>query len=1057
MKIRVQPKRLLGIIMILFSVIQLRAQTKTISGTITSAEDGTPLPGISVIVEGAASGTSTDAYGKYTLSVPSDRAKVIFSGIGVASQTVNVSNRSNISLTLSKDTRQLSEVTVTALGVTKAKRTVGFATQELSKRDLIEARDVNVANYLTGKIAGVQVSLSAGGVGGSSKVLIRGVSSLTGENQPLYIVDGIPLDNTKYGEGQIYTSGRDFGDGIGNINPQDIESLNVLKGPNATALYGSRGSNGVILITTKSGKGGKGIAVEVNSNVTIDKLNLFPRLQNKYMTGYEDLNLYGDVVNIGGVDYPDIPDWHFESMGPPMDGRLLADPFLFPGEAPRTFKLLPQPEDNVRDFFETGVVTNNSVAVSGGNEKSSARLSVNNTTIKGLIPHHRENQQSITLRANTNITNKLSIEGKINYIHKNSDNPPGLGVFASNNVVRDLAAMGRYVPLPFLKEYYERTGEAGSWPGVSVNPYYLINENKNNAVRDRIIGFATARYQFTSWLNLMARTGIDQYTENRLEKRPVGSPDGTSGRLADETFFTKEVISDVLLTANKNDLVKNFSTTLSVGASLSKRNYRQQGWVGTDFKVPGIYHISNARNVIPSYGFVKREMQSAYFSGEIGYKNFVFLNVTGRNDWSSTLGKDNYSFFYPSVGGSFIFTDALNMQSKVLTYGKIRASYAEAGNDGAPYLTTSGYSLSNTPFNGQSLAYQSNTIALFDLKNELKKSVELGADLRFFGDRIGLDVTYYKSNTRNQIIPITISSASGYTTKIVNAGNIENKGVEIAFRATPVELRNSLRWDLAFNYARNYSKVIELAPGIETFFLSSTAQDARIEARTGQRFGNIVGYKFKRAPDGQRIVADDGSYAREDNISILGNVTPKWIGGLNNTVSFKGLSLNFLIDFVQGNQINSDTKYRMVANGTGKFTERFREHSEPLPGVVEVKDANGNVKGYEPNTKTVDGQTAWSYRAWGQIGEEFVLDGSFIMLREVVLGYSLQPSFLKKTPFKGMRFSVVGRNLWYIEEHMEGLGISPETNLNTSAGSTGVEVFSMPTTRSYGLNLNLTF
>ena len=320
MKIRVQPKRLLGIIMILFSVIQLQAQTKTISGTITSAEDGTPLPGISVIVEGAASGTSTDAYGKYTLSVPSDREKVIFSGIGVASQTVNVSNRSTISLTLSKDTRQLSEVTVTALGVTKAKRTVGFATQELSKRDLIEARDVNVANYLTGKIAGVQVSLSAGGVGGSSKVLIRGVSSLTGENQPLYIVDGIPLDNTKYGEGQIYTSGRDFGDGIGNINPQDIESLNVLKGPNATALYGSRGSNGVILITTKSGKGGKGIAVEVNSNVTIDKLILIPRLQNKYMTGYEDLNLYGDVVNIGGVDYPDIPDWHFESMGPPMDG-----------------------------------------------------------------------------------------------------------------------------------------------------------------------------------------------------------------------------------------------------------------------------------------------------------------------------------------------------------------------------------------------------------------------------------------------------------------------------------------------------------------------------------------------------------------------------------------------------------------------------------------------------------------------------------------------------------------------------------------------------------------
>jgi len=409
------------------------------------------------------------------------------------------------------------------------------------------------------------------------------------------------------------------------------------------------------------------------------------------------------------------------------------------------------------------------------------------------------------------------------------------------------------------------------------------------------------------------------------------------------------------------------------------------------------------------------------------------------------------------LGSSFVFTDALKLQSNVLTYGKLRASYAQAGNDARPYLTESGYFLNSTPFNDQSLAYQSNTIALYDLKNELKKSIEFGAELRFFGDRFGLDVTYYKSNTKNQIVPVSISSSSGYTTKIVNAGNIENKGIEVALRATPIQSRNSLRWDVTFNYARNNSKVIELAPGIETFFLNETSQSAQIEARTGQRFGNIVGYKYKRAPDGQIIVADDGSYARENDLSILGNVTPKWFGGLNNTLSYKGLSLNFLIDFVQGNQINSDTKYRMVANGTGKFTERYREHSEPLPGVVEIKDGTGNVVKYETNTKTVDGQTAWSARAWGQISEEFVLDGSFVMLREVVLGYSLQPSFLQKTPFKGIRVSLVGRNLWYIEEHMQGLGISPETNLNTSAGATGVEVFSLPTTRSYGLNLNLTF
>ncbi|MEP6950854.1 MAG: TonB-dependent receptor plug domain-containing protein, partial [Ginsengibacter sp.] len=400
MKRKLQLRRILLICTMLIAMINLQAQNQTVSGTVTSAEEGVPLSGVSVMALGASSGTTTDNTGKYSLHVPNGKAKIVFSYTGFVDQTISVNNRSVIHTVLTRDTKQLSEVVVTALGITKEKKAVGFSTQELSKKDLTEARDVNVANYLTGKIAGVQVSLSAGGVGGSSKVIIRGISSLVGENQPLYVVDGVPIDNTKYKEAtDIYGNGRDYGDGIGNINPQDIESINVLKGPNATALWGSRGSNGVILITTKSGKAGKGVAVEVNSNVTIDKINLLPKLQNKYGTGYEDQNLYGDIVNIGGVDYSTLPSWHFESDGPPMDGRLLVDPFVFPGTAPRTFKFLPQPENNVRDFYQTGVVTNNSVALSGGSEKASARLSVNNTTINGIIPNHKENQQSITLRA----------------------------------------------------------------------------------------------------------------------------------------------------------------------------------------------------------------------------------------------------------------------------------------------------------------------------------------------------------------------------------------------------------------------------------------------------------------------------------------------------------------------------------------------------------------------------------------------------------------------------------------------------------------------------------
>jgi TonB-linked SusC/RagA family outer membrane protein len=1034
-----------------------------IIGRITN-EQGEPISNANVILKRTGQGTVTNAKGEFSLHDVRSNDIIIISSIGYKTLHITPGNKTDLALVMETATDELNNVVVTALGITKQKKAVGFATQELAKKDLADAREVSVANYLTGKIAGVQVSLPASGVGGSSKVLIRGISSLSGENQPLYVVDGVPLDNTKYAEAQLFTMGRDYGDGIGNINPQDIESVNVLKGPNATALYGSRGSNGVILITTKSGKAGKGVAVEVNSNVTIDKLNLFPKLQNKYMTGYEDINLYGGSVNIDGVDYLDIPTWHYESMGPPMDGRLLVNPFVFdPSAPPTTFKLLPQPEDNVRDFFETGVVTNNSVAFSGGTEKSSARLSVNNTTIKGIIPNHDENQQSISLRAATKVTDKLSFEGKVNYLHKKVDNAPGLGVFSQNNVVAVLAAMGRYVPMPFLKEYYERTGEAGVWPGVGLNPYFFVNEVKNNAVRERIISFVSVKYQFTDWLTLMARSGVDQYSERRVEKRPVGTPGFNSagnflsnGFLVDQTYLTKESNSDILLTASKDNLIKNFSASLSVGGYLLKRSNRAEGWEGTNFKVPGIYHVSNARDVVPNYRLVNKELQSVYFSGEIGYKEYLFFNVTGRNDWSSTLGDDNYSFFYPSVSTSFVFTDAFKLNSKVLTFGKVRASYALAGNDADAYLTQSGYFLNSTAYNGQSLAYPGNTIALFDLKNELKRSVEFGADLRFFGDRIGLDATFYKSNNKNQIIPITISAASGYTTKVVNAGNIENKGIEISLRATPVQLRSGFHWDLSFNYARNQSKVIELAPGLETFQLYGAAPNT-IEARIGQAFGNIVGYKYRRAPDGQKIVGDDGSYGRENDLSILGNVTPEWVGGLNNSFSFKGFSLNFLIDFVQGNQITSSTRYRMIANGTAKFTEEGREHSKPLDGVVEVKDANGNVIKYEKNTKTVDGQTYWSYRSWGDIGEEFVLDGSFVMLREVVLGYGFQPSFIKKTPFKSLRLSLVGRNLWYIEEHMQGMGISPETNLNTQAGATGVEAFTMPTTRSYGINLNLTF
>lgn len=1026
-----------------------------ISGKVTDENDQ-PLPGVNIIVKGTTVGTTSDALGSYSLDVTEEGAVLIFSFIGYETQEVSVNNRTEISVRMLPDVQSLGEVVVTAFGIEKEKKAIGFAVQELGKNDLTDAREVSAANYLTGKIAGVQVSRTASGTGGSTKVIIRGNSSLTGENQPLYVVDGIPLDNTRYDEAELF-GGKDFGDGISNINPQDIESMTVLKGPNATALYGSRGSNGVILITTKSGKAGKGIGVELNSNTTFEKINLIPKTQNKYAMGYEDVNVYGSQVEINGQFYETIESWHNDSWGPPMDGKLYVNPFVFdPNAPPTTFALLPQPENNVRDFWETGVVTNNTIALSGGTEKSSARLSFNNTTIKGITPMHNADQQSVNLRVATKITDKLSFDAKVNYVRKNLDNAPELGS-SGDNYVTTLAILGRYVPLPFLKEYYEKTGQRGSWPGVLQNPYYVMNELKNNSIKERIIAFGSVKYQFTPWLSIAGRSGIDFTTERRNYRWPVGArgSDNADGRIIQETYTTKESNSDIILTASKQD-AGNFSFSVSLGGYLLKRERSLQGWDARNFKAEGIYDISNTKDVRPYYSLVKRELQSIFFTGQIGYKNYLFLDVTGRNDWSSTLGVNNYSFFYPSVSASFSFVDAFPIEREVLSFGKIRASYAEAGNDADPYLTQSGYTAYTTTFNGQNYASQSNTIPLFDLKNELKKSVEFGIDLRFFENKISLDATYYSSSTENQIVPISISNTSGYTTKIVNAGQIDNKGVEIALGVRPVQLSNGFKWDVAFNFAKNNSEVVSLGPGLETFLLFDSYPND-IEARPGEAYGNIVGYKYKRSPDGQRIVNSGGSYVADDKISILGNITPDWTGGLNNTFSFKGFTLNALIDFVQGNEITSSTKYQMVAKGIGAFTTEGREKSRPLDGVVELTDGSGNVTGYAPNTKLVDGQTYWAGRAWGGIGEEFVLDGSYIMLREVILGYNFSPSLISKTPFKNARISLVARNLWYIEEHMQDMGISPETVLNTAARTSGVEAMSMPTTRTYGVNINLTF
>ncbi len=1063
-------KNLLVSFMLIFALIgSAFAQERTITGTVNSAEDGLSLPGVNVLVKGTNIGTITDVNGKYSITVPQDAQTLEFSFVGMRLHIATIGNSTAIDVSMRVAIESLEEVIVTSLGIEREKKALGFSAQKMKQEDMTAARELNVANYLRGKVAGVQVASTSSGTGGSSVVTIRGNSSITGNNQPLYVVDGIPIVNQNHSSGGMWGD-QDYGDGIGGINPEDVETMTVLKGPNASALYGSRGANGVILITTKSGKRRKGIGVEINANVLLDKINLMPTFQNKYATGYEGTNIYGSMKEIpagSGEYYETMDTWHGDSWGPPLDGRrTIVDPFVYPEDKnTRTLVLLPQDPNNVRDFYETGMIQNTTIAFTGGTEKSTARLSLGNSYTKGITPNHKVNRQTINLMTSTQLTDKFSFDVKINYIHTKGNQRPALGS-SSDNIVRGFATLGRYVPMSWLKEYYETTGDWGRWPGVVYNPYYVVNELKNTDHQERIIGFVSLKYDFTNWLSLQVRGGTDFHSESREKTWPVGSRSGTNskGRITQTNYNVSESNYDALLSASGN-LSDNFTGSFTLGANLLRQKYESQGWDGRNFKAEGVYDISNCQEFYPNYYLSQKEMQSVYFNGQIGYRNFLYLDITGRNDWSSALGKDNYSFFYPSVSASWVFSENFELGSGVFTFGKIRASWAQVGNDSNPYLTQAGYNSYTTSFNGQSYASMSNQVPLFDLKNELTSSWEIGGDIRLFQNRIGLDLTYYNGRTTNQILPVTISNSSGYSRVVINAGEIENKGLELFLNVTPISMSNSFRWDITFNYAKNRSTVIELAPGIETYTIAEHYPN-NIEARPGEAYGNIIGYAFKKSPDGRRIVSETGAYVREARQSILGNITPDWIGGLNNTFAYKSLSFNFLIDFVQGGELSSSTKYQMTAKGTGLFTEEGRRPQDTddqgnqlpyvgvLDGVVEILDAEGNVTSYEENTKAVDGQTYWASRAWGGPTEEFVLDASYIMLREVMLGYEFK---LKTSSVAGIRLSLLGRNLWYIEEHMQNMGISPESAPNTSAGYAGIESLSMPTTRTYGLNVKFTF
>jgi TonB-linked SusC/RagA family outer membrane protein len=1079
--------------------VMLSPQQQKVTGTVTD-KSGAPLAGVNVIVTGTAQGTITDINGKFNIEVSKDSKSLSFTFVGMQPQVAEIGTKSQIDVVMAESAIGLEEVVVTALGIKREVKALGFSAQKIGENDLSASRESSITNYMTAKVAGVQISKTASGSGGSTNVIIRGNKSFSGDNQPLYVVDGMPIynftNNDKYNA--VATAGIDYGDGIGDINPQDVESINVLKGPSATALYGSRGSNGVVIITTKSGKNAKkGIGIEINSGVTIEKLNLIPKYQNKFGSGYNDEG-YADQgwgTDIDGVFYLWPDNGQLDSWGAPLDGHTmipnwwtmptnLASSEIWDCPINGVVPLLPQPKNNVRNFFDTGMTFSNDAAVTSANDKSSMRLSVGSINTSGIVPNSKFSTKSVSFNGSTKVNEFLSFDAKVNYIRTDGDQRPLTG-YSQANPMYNLISMPRSTPLDFVKHQYEITRTNIRYPGINYNPYYMVNEIKNHDFKDRVIGSASTTLKFNSWLSLMGRVGADFYSqmkENTWPKDPSSKNyDSRMGQLIQNISRVRDLNADVLLTANKK-FSENITLNGVLGASM--RSFRED-WLAVDgriFKAQDVYDISNFTDVRTSSYLSQKEMQSVFFTGQMAYKNYLFIDVTGRNDWSSALGLHNMSFFYPSISAGFVFTDAFSIKSNILSFGKLRASWAQAGNDSSPYLTRAGYSLYSTGFNGLPFASKSGTLPLFNLKNELTESVEFGADLRFFNSRLNLDVTYYDGKTTNQILELPVSGASGYSSVVINAGDVRNSGIEATLGINAVNA-GSFRWDIDFNYAANHSKVVSLDGNIQTYPLIASSSGepglSNIEARVGEAYGNIVGYAYQRAPDGQKIVSASGVYLRESKLSILGNITPKWIGGLNNTFTYKGFSLNVLLDFKEGGNIVSSTKYEMTRKGTGAWTvegrrpqSRYLEgdvipvgasvgdpmpYTGVLPGVVEIKDGSGNVTGYEKNTQAVPGMRYWANRAWDGIGEEFVEDGSYISLREVMLSYKFNPSILSKTPFKGLTINLFGRNLAYLQNGMGYLGLSPESAPNTAGGASGIEALTIPSTRSYGVNVKLVF
>ena len=1018
---------LFGILMSLYS-FGVFAQVP-VRGTVTSP-DGEPIIGANVIELGSNNGTATDLDGNYQLKV-GPNAILEFTYTGYVSQKFTVGVQTIINVTLEEGV-SLSELVVTALGISREKKSLTYAAQTIQRGQITQVRDANFVNTLQGKVAGLVVTNASSGVGGATRVILRGNRSIQSSNNALFVVDGVPVDNST--PGQV---GNDFGgyngsDGVANINPDDIESINVLKGAAASVLYGSRAANGVILITTKKGSAGA-ISVDVNSGAQFDAPLTLPNLQNEYGQGN------------GGV----FGARSSASWGPKMNNQPLTD---WTGKSQN---MVPQP-NNVSGFFQIGTSFNNSVGIKGGSEKVQSYFSFTNNQVSGIVPGNTLDRNTINLRISANLSKKFSTDAKVTYVNQMLNNKLRSGEESSE--VMNLYKTPRSIRNKDMQNYQSEAGVPTYWTSSSVymNPYWTINRTSADEERTRTTSLVSATYHINDDMKILARVSLDQYTDrgentfydNTLLFAWLG---GTF-----QKYFrqVKERNSELLLIGNKklNSKVK-LSYTFGIADVARQSDFTQTSANG--LLVPNKFDLGFARNLAVGTGFVERDLQSVFGSVQVSLNDYLYFDVTARNDWSSTLPAP-HSYFYPSLGLTAVLSDIVELPN-FINFAKLRGSYTRVGNDAAPYLLTQTYSFSQGGTGG--FINRDGTQAIGDLQPELTTSLEFGFDGRFFDNRLGLDVTFYKTNSVNQLLSLPLAPASGFSNQYINAGNIENEGVELTLTGSPIK-KNDFTWDVTLNYARNVNSIVSLHPDIKQTLLSSGyGRTAGVLVKEGGAYGDLYTEGWAKTPSGQFIMDGAGKPVVSSSQEFLGNFNPKFTLGLNNAFSIGKISLNVLVDARIGGVMTSGSDASLAFDGSSAYTTAYREGGWVIPGVT----LNNNE--YIPNTTPVNAETFWTTvsngrYSWGQV---FTYDATNVRIREAAVGYdfNINSQYVKKA-----KLSIVARNLFFLAKGNAIVDIPGiptrkmwfDPDVNLGAGNyQGVEYGTLPSARSIGLNLSLSF